>query len=150
MAVDVSMAGNSDFDPAPWIADAKKYALIGLNVKVEGRITRGALPPHFFVLADTKFDIPAHWRDWLGSIRANEVERCDLLLISKLHSSNPDILDDENQTLQQRVANFYVGLMLANRFASAHRPVMLSGSRRDGEVGIRQQHDFDSPVPCFF
>jgi hypothetical protein len=27
---------------------------------------------------------------------------------------------------------------------------MLSGSRRDGEVGIRQQHDFDSPVPCFF
>ena len=144
------MAGSRGIDPAPWIADGEKYALIGLNVKIEGRIAKGAFPPHFFLLADTKFNIPAHWRDWLGSIRADEVERCDLLLISKLPSSKPEILDDENQTLQQRVSNFYVGLMLASRFASAHRPVMLSGSRRDGEVGIRQQHDFDSPVSCLF
>jgi hypothetical protein len=95
------------------------------------------------VLADTKFDIPPHWREWLGTIRAEEVEHCNLLLISKMASSRPSVLDHENQTLQQRVLNFYVGLLLASRFAPAHKPVMLSGARRDGEIDIRQQHDLD-------
>jgi hypothetical protein len=81
---------------------------------------------------------------------AEEVEDSNLLFISKLRSSRPDVLDGENQKLQQRVSNFYVGLLPASRFAPAHRPVMLSGSRRNGAVDIRQQHDFDSPVPCIF
>ena len=74
-------------DPAPWISDGEKYALIGLSVKITDRIATSDLPPHFFVLADTKFNIPAHWREWLGSIRADEVERSDLFLISKMPSS---------------------------------------------------------------
>jgi hypothetical protein len=73
-----------------------------------------------------------------------------LLLISKLLSSQPGVLDNENQRLQQRVSNFYVGLLLASTFAPAHRPVMLTGSRRDGEVDIRQQYDFQCPIPCIF
>ena len=133
-----------------WIDDGEKYALVGLSIKVEGPIRAGKVSPHLWVLADTKFDIPPHWRDWLGTIRAKEVEDCNLLLISKLPSSKPGVLDEENQLLQQRVSNFYVGLLLARTFAPAHKPVMLSGSRWDGEVDIRQQHDFDSPVPCIF
>jgi hypothetical protein len=27
---------------------------------------------------------------------------------------------------------------------------MLSGSRTDAEIGLRQQHDFDAPIPCMF
>jgi hypothetical protein len=52
--------------------------------------------------------------------------------------------------LQQRASNFYVGLLLASTFAAAHKPVLLSGARRSGEVGIRQQHDFAAPVPSIF
>lgn len=137
-------------NPATWIDDGEKYALVGLSVKIEGQISTGKVAPHLWVLADTKFDIPPHWREWLGSIRAGEVEDCNLLLISKSPSSRPGILDDENQKLQRRVSDFYVVLLLASTFAPAHRPVMLSGSRRDGEIGLRQQHDFDSPVPCIF
>ena len=33
---------------------------------------------------------------------------------------------------------------------TAHRPVVLSGSCRDGEVGLRQQQDLDPPVPNDF
>ncbi len=46
--------------------------------------------------------------------------------------------------------NFYVGLLLASTFAPAHRPVMLTGVRRNGEIDIRQQQDLDAPVPCIF
>jgi hypothetical protein len=43
-------------DPAPWISDGEKYVLIGLSMKITDRIATGELPPHFFVLADTKFN----------------------------------------------------------------------------------------------
>ena len=102
------------------------------------------------MLADTTFNVPTNWREWLGSIRAGEVEDCNLFLLSKLASSAPGVLDAENQKLQQRVWNFYVGLLLASTFAPAHRPVLLTGSRRDGEIDLRQQQDFDSPIPCLF
>ena len=86
----------------------------------------------------------------IGSIRVREVENCNLFLLSKLRSSTPDILDAENKQLQQRVWNFYIGLLLASTFAPGHKPVMLTGSRRDGEIGVRQQHDLDCPIPCLF
>ena len=76
-----------------------------------------------------------------------EVEDCNLFLLSKLASATPGVLDAESQAVQQRAWNFYVGLLLASKFAPAHRPVLLTGSRRDGEIDIRQQQDFDSPIP---
>jgi hypothetical protein len=133
-----------------WIDDGEKYALVGLSVKIDGHISASKITPHLWVLADTKFEIPPQWREWLGSIRAKEVESCNLFLLSKMASMTPDVLDAENQKLQQRVSNFYVGLLLASTFAPAHGPVMLSGSRRNGEIGLRQQHDFESPIPCIF
>jgi hypothetical protein len=140
----------SNGESATWINDGDKYALVGLNVKVEGNIPTGNITPSLWVLADTTFNIPPHWREWLGSIRVEELERFDLFLLSKLPSSMPDVLDAENQKLQKRVWNFYVGLLLASTFAPVHKPVMLTGSRRDGEIDIRQQQDLDSPYPCLF
>jgi hypothetical protein len=133
-----------------WIADGEKYALVGLSVKFEGSLPPGKITTNLAVLADTKFSVPSNWREWLGSIRAEEVENCNLFLLGKLASSSPSVLDGENQKLQQRVWNFYVGLLLASPFAPAHKPVMLTGSRCNGEIDLRQQQDFDSPIPCLF
>lgn len=136
--------------PGAWLDDNDKYAVVGLSVKLDGNIPTGRIGTCLWVLQDTKFNVPPNWRAWLGSIRTEQVEACNLFLISKLHSLRPNILDDENQKLQQRIIQFYVGLLLASTFAPAHKPVMLSGSRRDEEIDIRQQHDFDCPVPCVF
>jgi hypothetical protein len=46
------------------------------SLKLEGKIPQGKIAPDLWVLADTKFDIPPHWREWLGSIRAEEVDDC--------------------------------------------------------------------------
>jgi hypothetical protein len=88
------------------IDDGDKYALVGLSIKLEGDIPRGEVVPHLTVLADVRFEIPAQWRKWLGIIRTEEVEDCNLFLLSKLRSARPDVLDDENKTLQQRVWHF--------------------------------------------
>jgi hypothetical protein len=137
-------------NPATWIDNGEKYALVGLSVKLEGHIPTGKIASHLWVLAETKFGIPRHWREWLGSIRVEQVEDCNLFLISKLPSSMPSVLDGENKMLQQRVSHFYAGLLLTSTFAAAHKPVMLSGSRLDGEIDIREQNDFDPPIPSIF
>jgi hypothetical protein len=130
-----------------WIKDGEKYGLVGLEVSLDGSVPSGKVSSNLWVLVDEKFKIPDIWRDWLGSIRSKDVERCDLFLLSKHASSAPDVLDAESQTVQQRAWNFYVGLLLASTFSPAQRPVLLTGSRRNGEIDIRQQQDLDSSVP---
>jgi hypothetical protein len=134
---------------ATWLNNGEKYALVGLNLKFEGNLP-GQLTPRLWAMTGEAFSVPAHWRQWLGSVRVDEVEECNVFLLSKLASATPGVLDGENKTLQQRVWNFYVGLLLSSPFAPAHRPVMLNGAREGGEIGIRQQHDLDSSIPCLF
>jgi hypothetical protein len=101
-------------DFSAWIDDSEKYALVGLSVKTEGQIPSGTITPTLSVLADTTFSIPQHWQEWLGSIRAQEVEDCNLFFLSKVSSSTSGVLDAENQKLQQQVWNFYCGLLFAS------------------------------------
>ena len=76
---------------ATWIDDGEKYALVGLDVKVDENIPTGNVTPSLWVLANTTFNIPPHWREWLGSIRAREVENSNLFLLSKMPSSRPNV-----------------------------------------------------------
>jgi hypothetical protein len=133
-----------------WTDDGEKYALIGLSVKTEGNIPHGIIAPKLWIVADAQFEFPSHWKEWLGTTRTEEVEGSNLFLLSKVKSEQTDILDRENQTLQHWVSLFYVGLLLASMFSTAHKPVVLTGSRRNGEVDVRQQGDFEIPVPCEF
>lgn len=137
----------ADAYTAAWLADGEKYALIGLSLKLEGS-PPDQLTPRLWALTGAEFNMPAHWREWLGSVRVREVEDCNIFLLSKLASASPGVLDAEDKALQQRVMDFYVGLLLASPFAPAHPPIMLSGAREGAEIGIRQQQDVDAPIPC--
>jgi hypothetical protein len=68
---------------AAWINDGEKYALVGLSVKTEGDIPSGQVSVNLLTLVDTSFVMPSHWREWLGSIRSDEVADCNLFLLSK-------------------------------------------------------------------
>jgi hypothetical protein len=133
-----------------WISDDEKYAFVGLSVKTDGPIPSGKISANLWTLVDASFKIPPNWREWLGTIRADEVAICNLFLLSKCPSQTPDVLDAENKRLQQLAWNFYVGLLLSSTFAPAHRPVFLTGSRRAGEIDVRQQQDLEPPIPRTF
>jgi hypothetical protein len=133
-----------------WIAEGEKYAFVGLSVNVEQNVPQGLVAPRLSVVNGPQFQVPSHWKEWLGTIRAEEVEGANLFLLSKIKSERPDVLDGENKSLQHLVSLFYVGLLLATPFSTAHKPVVLTGSRRNGEVDIRQQGEFEIPIPCEF
>ena len=133
-----------------WIVDGEKYALVGLEVAFDGPPPPEKIAPNLWALTGSTFEVPLHWREWLGSIRADRVADINLFLVSKLASETPGVLDGENQSLQQRAWHFYVGLLLSKMFSPSHRPVMLTGGRRAREIGVRQQMDLDLPVPQVF
>ena len=82
-----------------WIEVGEKYALVGLSVKFEGALP-AQITTSLSAVIDTAFSVPAHWREWLGTIRAGEVEDCNLFLLSKTKSKTLEVLDAENQQLQ--------------------------------------------------
>jgi hypothetical protein len=133
-----------------WIAEGEKYAFVALSVQVGQSLPEGQIAPRLWVANSPQFQITRHWKEWLGTIRAEEVEAANLFLVSKIKSERPDVLDGENQSLRHLVSLFYVGLLLASTFSTAHKPVVLTGSRRNGEVDIREQQDLEIPVPCEF
>jgi hypothetical protein len=110
----------------PWIADGEKYALIGLSVKIEQPFPFREIVPSLWAWTDQRLDLPDHWRELIGSLRAEEIADCNLVLLSKMPFTKPD-LDDENRLLQRRVSGFYLGLQLASTFTPAHAPIMLTG-----------------------
>src|SRR5882757_985789 len=119
-----------------WVGDNEKYGLLSLNIKgAETGLADEQISPELAALTRALFKMPAHWREWPGSIRAEEVEDCDLFILSKLDSKQPGVLDGENQTLQARVWNFYRGLLLTSTFATSHKPVILTSSRVGNEIG---------------
>lgn len=133
-----------------WILDGEKYALVGLNVELADHAPPEQVAPALWVRTDETFQVPTEWRRWLGFIRSSQLETDNLFLISKVASATPDVLDCENQTLKQRVWHFYVGLLLSARFSPSHKPVMLTGARRDGRVGVSQISDLELPASQSF
>jgi hypothetical protein len=133
-----------------WVAEGEKYGLVGLEVKLDHDVQPGLVAPRLWIANGTHFQIPTHWREWLGSIRAEQVDAANLFLVSKLSSKHPEVLDDENKRLLELASLFYVGLLLASRFSTAHKPIVLTGACREGEVDIRQQTEFEAPIPRLF
>jgi len=133
-----------------WLADGEKYALVGLSVKFEGEIPPEQVAPKLWVLTNTSLEVPDHWREWLGSIRTEEVTESNLFLVSKLSSVAPQVLDNESKLLHGLVFRFYVGLLLSAMFSPAHRPFILTGGRQDGVIDVRQHSALELPVPQEF
>jgi hypothetical protein len=133
-----------------WLADGEKYALIGLSVKIERSIPFREIAPGLWAWTDQRLDLPTHWREWIGSIRAEEIEECNLGLLCKKPSARPSILDDENQLLQRGVWGFYIGLLLSSAFTPSHRPILLTGAHHGGEIDVRQESALEIPALNIF
>jgi hypothetical protein len=131
---------------ASWVDDGEKYALIALSIKFDDPLPLQEMTPHHWAFADEQFTLPAHWREWLGTIRTEEVEGSNLFLLSKMRSRAPEVVDDETRKLKHHAELFYSGLLLASPAVPAHRPVMLAGYRKDGEIVVRTQDDYDPAI----
>jgi hypothetical protein len=90
-----------------------------------------------YALPEQKIVLPKHWREWLGSIRCDEVEEAPLLLLAKIASRRPGVLDDENDQLSRTIQNWMWGLYATVPLSFERQPFIVTGTNVDGEIDVR-------------
>ena len=78
------------------------------------------------------------------------MESSNLVLLAKMATATPQILDGENQLLQRKVGALYIGLLLTGRFTPAHQPVALTGAMHNGESICARSSTIDGPTGLKF
>lgn len=119
-----------------WICEGEKFALLGLNIEVTADFSEVQLPPSYFVLTDP-FTLPDHWKGWLGSQRAEEIESCNAFLGVKSQAAQPGVLDGDDQRLRSLIGHWYSGLMLTGKFLNLDDPFIVAGSYLRDELDVR-------------
>jgi len=91
------------------------------------------------------FEIDLRWRQWIGTLRADEIEKANLVLLASSPSANPQVLDSENQKLERAVLKLWYSVLILG--VPAYRGSnVVSGGKVGEEVQIRQV----SRLPTFY
>ena len=127
------------------IQAGEKYALVAFRTLSNLPASPTELVPGLWVSSTPIMPIGSHWKTWLGSIRVEQIERCNVFLLVRTKSTNLDVLDGENLELQNLIWKYYVGLLLTERFVTDGKPLISTGAHRGSEADIRQIVDLDRP-----
>jgi hypothetical protein len=104
-----------------------------------------AVAEGIFFCPNAPFEIDLRWRQWIGTLRAGEIENANLVLLASSPSANPQVLDNENQDLERTVLKLWYSVLILG--VPAYRGSnVVSGGRVGEEVQIRQV----SRVPTFY
>src|SRR5205809_3221537 len=110
-----------------------KVAILGIESvytklpeNCEGQLSDGT-----WVLDRIPVNIEAHWKEWLGSIRWEEIQKSNVVLIRVSASANPQVVDDENETLAKHLTQTFYMLQLSGVLEYGGADI-LNGSYFDG------------------
>ncbi|PZR92594.1 MAG: hypothetical protein DLM68_01980 [Hyphomicrobiales bacterium] len=105
------------------IHDGEKYAMIAFRTHSSVDMQPTEMASGIWVSSTPMITMDAHWNEWLGSIRIEQIRDCNLFLLAKAKAAAPSILDSENRTLEKSIYKYYCGLVLADRFGAFQDPV---------------------------
>ncbi len=90
----------------------EKFACIAFeNLAIDDSLSKPvSLGEGLWTLPEHPFDLDNRWRDWIGKIRADQVDRCNFFLLAVKASTRPEVLDDENEMLRRRLNKLLYGL----------------------------------------
>jgi hypothetical protein len=124
----------------------EKFSLIAVNhcfsyVKAEAQLFEGT-----WVLPKLPTGVDDVWASWIGTIRLERLTGANLILLRRISSNNPEILDDEHNELFQEVMTLFWLLQLSGvvQYGGASA---VQGSFHGGEVNIRQMVQLDDYYP---
>jgi hypothetical protein len=92
-----------------------------------------------WVLNHIPVDIEANWKEWLGSMRLEEIGMSNAVLIRSNPSSNPQILDDDHEALAKDLTETFSLLQLSGVLEDDGASLVKGSVARESE--IRQVSD---------
>lgn len=129
------------------LEDNEKFAFICFNRSgIHHEFPSQIELPHGYIAATALPGKPdSHWREWLGSTRAEQLEEADLYIGCKMKSKTPAVLDDENQRLEQRTLCLYWAIHLTGYLRAHLRPIRVTGVLLETGLDVRSVGEMDSP-----
>ncbi len=128
-------------------SDNEKFSLLAVNhcftyVKEEVELSDGtwALPKMPTVVGDT-------WASWIGTIRLERLTGANFILLRRVASTNPEVLDGEHNELFQEVMTLFWLLQLSGVVQYGGPAQALQGSFERGEANVRQMVQVDDYYP---
>jgi hypothetical protein len=112
------------------------FALEGIGLDSELREPLD-LGNDLWVVFGPPFELNNAWREWLGSLEAARLSRCNVALLAISPSANPTVLDAENKTLTERALSLFYALFMVEIF-HLESGIVLSGANVNGQVEVRQ------------
>ena len=103
------------------------------------------LAPGLWFAQRLPFALEPHWREWIGTVRADQLTKAQLILIAKSPSNAPDDLDGDNERPMNLISRFYQGVQLAVPIWVEGEVVRLTGANRGGHVDVRQISSITRP-----
>ena len=129
-----------------YLEEGVKFCALGVDIDLSEDIYPSCFPNGCEIAQRPFFELPDPWLEWIGSIKYKEIVGSNLIIIKRVRSDQPTILDAEAREIQKMINRMYVGLMLVSPFALRRRPVMLTGGFENSMVSLRSQGDLDPPV----
>lgn len=122
-----------------------KFALLAIRCRTDNLPPYLPLAPDVLATTSPPVEAGSHWKEWPGTIRFHNFQRSNLFLISTGLSKNPEILDDENRVLHERLWHLLVGLLLAGP-APFDEPIYMLGAHESHGLSVRQIGDHKPAV----
>jgi hypothetical protein len=129
------------------VSKGENYSLLALDAGTDVREVVD-LGHGYLALPLGGFGLPAHWKEWLGTMRTEAIERATLVLMAKAASFSAGVLGDESQRLQLRLGNLYWGLLASGRVRVEGAGTQLTGGYDADGISVRQVGDVDHIITC--
>jgi len=122
--------------------DNEKFSLIAVDDCFSDVEEEVELPDGTWVLPKMPADLGDTWAKWIGTIRLEKLTDANLILVRRITSEKPEILDGEHMELYQQVFDIWNVLQLSGIVYYADASA-LQGSFENGQANIRQMVHLD-------
>jgi len=122
--------------------DNEKFSLIAIDDCFSDIETAVKLSDGTWVLPKMPADVGEQWARWIGELRMERLTGADLILVRRITSDKPEILDGEHGELFQQVLDIFTLLQLSGVVYYADASA-LQGSFEKGQANIRQMVHLD-------
>lgn len=129
-----------------WIKPGQKFAILALSVNYPNQGREYDFSGGVSIRRTLGFEISSIWKDWLGSIRIEQVQKSNLFAIKCVQSDDPFVINKEDHQLRLDIEIAYISLFVSGFTPIYSEPVLLSGAFRDAKPDVRQVKQLCAPT----
>jgi hypothetical protein len=121
-----------------------KFSALAFDDCMEVKLSTAAeVAPNLRAYPAAPFELPQHWKEWIGTLKNGHFTEANLVLIITRASAAPSVLDQETRDLERELTAFVFGLMLGG-VPDYKETTWFSGANVDGALSVRGLRSLDT------